>query len=252
MALNYTKAESLEKRVNTLVGSNYADTVELNQYLLDGVKDIVHRIAKLDSNKLELFSITENLSNSNGLDLESGLLIYVRRDTGNKIAGTSTADVRSANKIPLGLKEKVQDHNSLHYRSKYAPVYYLENIGNYPKVFVLPEPSLAEPAHINYVKFSNEGGTKKGSGWYPLNASEHNSIRYFPDKYSYHLVLYAAMRAIDAKIAVSGTAEEDFELMQALQALKAQFRNEYDSLFLIGAGQEQPAAPQGRGREARG
>ena len=50
---SYLKAETFTTRINTLTGGTYGDVTSFNQYLVDGVKDIVHRLAKLDSNKLE-------------------------------------------------------------------------------------------------------------------------------------------------------------------------------------------------------
>ena len=258
---------TLKGQVDTLSTISTSDSGIITGYLIDGAKDLIHKLAKLDPLKLELFSTTDTISDGDGYHVPSGIIINVQRAVGSKVGTTQFEDFRSANKIPKAMAERVLDESGFFFRSKYNPVYYIED----SRVFVLPEPISAvednpdtdeidesiieEKGRITFVPIPLEGKVDLDEeNWADLVSDTHKYIRYVPERYTYPIVIYAAKRVIDARMRVLGHSEEDIEMLQALQVLSSQLDNEYNAYLMLGAAQPNPAqsqAPQRDEREAR-
>ena len=257
--------QTLQNQVNSISTLSSAST-SIDSWLIDGVKDVIHKISKLDPLKLELFSTTETFD-KDGHHVPSGIIINVQRSTGSFIGQSNIEDFRSASKIPKTMVERVLDEDGFFFRSKYNPVYYIED----STVFVLPIPITGveddpmtpaddesipeENGRVTFVKIPTEGkASLDDASWNPLESATHCYIRYVPDRYTYPVVLYAANRAIDRRMRELGHGEEDVEMLQAMQALSVQIANEYNSYLMLGAAQPNPAqtqAPQRDEGEAR-
>ena len=151
---------------------------ELNDYLVDGVRDVACRILAIKPNEANLFSATDNLTDDNGLEVQSGIVVDVVRAD-----GVSASNLIPADPMTASHRYRATDTDSLHYRSKFNPGYYILN----KKVYVVPTPSSgADIAKITYVDY--DVGVAHGSAT--------GSISFFPDKYQGLVPLYAACRSL--------------------------------------------------------
>ena len=247
----YTNTNSFSSQIQYLTDIS-ADNNIIVGFLVDGVKDTVHKLSKVDPMKLYLFASTGDLINENGFYISNGLVLGVRRNTGETLSGTAIKDYRPSERIGLNSIQRVQDQNSLEYRSKYNPVFYVENNSSTlegPRIYILPPPTATQDAKISYVQFSNLG--RSGDGAWTSLSSAHNQIQYVPDQYITPVVLYAAKRVIEWRISELGNTEEDIELMQALSPIGQRLSTEYNEYFLLGA-QRAPATQEGGEQQPRG
>ena len=65
------------------------------------------------------------------------------------------------------------------------------------------------------------------------NIWEENELLYFPKDKEYAVVLYAAIRCIENKLAQSTVIEEDTELATMLNALLSQYKDDYNAVFAM-------------------
>jgi len=163
----------------TISSSSTAPTqAELNDYLVDGVRDVVCRILAIKPEEAVLFSVTEDLSSSSGTEIQSGIVVDVTRAD-----GTASGNLIPADPIPSLQRYQATDVESLHYRSKFNPGYYILN----KTVFVVPTPSSgSDIAKVTYVHY--DVGLAHGDAT--------GAIDFFPDKYQGLVVLYAACRSL--------------------------------------------------------
>ena len=69
-----------------------------------------------------------------------------------------------------------------------------------------------------------------------------SDIKYFPSDKVYLVVLYAAIKSLEAKMAEYLIEEEDSELVQAITANLNALKQEYQNAFSIMAPQQMPQA----------
>ena len=255
--------DTLKRQVEKLSTISVSDSAIIDSYLIDGAKDVIHKLSKLDPLKLELFSTTDTFDSS-GYHVPSGIIINVQRSVGQKIGSSNIDDYRTANKIPKAMAERTLDESGFFFRSKYNPVYFVED----STVFVLPEPVsgiednpdteiddgiMEELGRITFVPIPLNGRESLDDvNFEELNCASHSYIQYVPERYTYPIVLYAAKRLIDVRMRELGHGEEDVEMLQALQALSVQIDNEYNGYLMLGAAQPaQTQAPQRDEGEAR-
>ena len=144
-------------------------TAELTTFLTDGAKDLINKLINIRPDEAFKFATETGVSNGNGTSVLGKLLSVVRENN-------SSTDVRSATPIPANLRFLVTDIESIYYRSKFNPCYYLLN----GKIFVLPAPTDSDnQALVSQIN-------------YPAVAYGENSIDNFPDEYEYLVVLYAS------------------------------------------------------------
>ena len=138
----------IESITNVSFGTDPApSTAELTQYLTDGAKEVINRISIGTPDKLPLFSITEDVTDGNGITTESGLVVSVTRAD-----GVSANNQEACSIISSDMKYRATDETSLDYSSKFNPSYYV--LGG--SIFILPEPSSgADIGKVHYVKYPN-------------------------------------------------------------------------------------------------
>ena len=129
------------ERITSLTGLSISSTTspsedEVIQLLKDGQHDVFDRVVDLSPEEADMFIADTDLTDSNGASMVDGRVIYVTRKD-----GTFHKPCQKINAAVAGI---TQDADSLAYRSKYNPVYYLIK----EKCYVLPAPTVSEPALV--------------------------------------------------------------------------------------------------------
>ena len=216
----------------TLSASTVPKDTELDQFLRDGVIDVTQRCISAKPQEALFFTRSSSESTSQyGLSNSLGKIISVVRETG------TDADWRDCRLQPISLQSRLTDVDSLHYASKYNPAYVIGGDGS---IGVFPVPSGSNNAYKVYYVNST-----------PVNASEaallhsHSDINYFPEDKVYLVVIYAAIKSLEAKMAQYTIDEEDTELVQTIAANISTLKQQYETAFAI----MNPQQPQQRARE---
>ena len=192
--------QSLENQVAglttfTLTSSTTPSLDNLTDYLADGVRDVVCRLMMVKPEEAPLFTKTTSAINHNdGTTVESGMVLDVVRTDGVTSGNLISADIMSA-----AQRYQATDPDSLHFRSKFNPAWYLQD----KKVYIVPAPSdnsNKDDAFITFVTYDIdlEGLTSSGS------------IDNFPLKYQSLVVLYAACRVILYKMGLVISSISDY------------------------------------------
>ena len=179
--------DQVEAVTGITIGSGVT-TTQLTQFLKDGVIDVTNKCLQFRPQDAEDFVVESTESSSQGaLSTDGGKLLHVMRESG------TNDDWRDCRKIPIGLKDRVTDINSLHYASAYNPAYILSQYG---AVLVFPAPSGSSGQYRIY--YVNKTPVNNVNG----NALAHSdsTIRYFPDDKVYLVVLYASIQSLQAAL----------------------------------------------------
>ena len=161
---------------------------EFSTFLNDGVIDVTNRWLLVKSQDIDSFTREGAEQTCNGFNPGTNKIVSVIRESG------TDGEWYPCNKKSINLQYLVTDVESLHYASKYNPVYMIAQNRN---VHVYPVPSVAgnDGFKVLYVNSSPEetDGT----------ALDHAStgIKWFPEDKVYLVVLYASMRSLQAKMA---------------------------------------------------
>ena len=161
---------------------------EFSTFLNDGVIDVTNRWLLVKPQDIDSFTREGAEQTSNGFNPGTNKIVSVIRESG------TDGEWYPCSKKPINLQYLVTDVDSLHYASKYNPVYMITQNRN---VHVYPAPSGAgnDGFKVLYVNYSPEetDGT----------ALDHAStgIKWFPEDKVYLVILYASMRSVQAKMA---------------------------------------------------
>ena len=197
---------------------SYPTQAQLSQFLKDGVMDVTSKHLSIRPQDAHMFIKESSEQISNGLDINGAKIVSVVRE-----AGTNN-DWRDCREISVALQSNVTDTNSLHYASKYNPAYMVNENGT---ISVFPSPG-SNPDAFKVYYVNNLPVDKGGS----LLVYSHSDIKYFSDDKVYLVVLYAAIKSIEAKLASLTLDEEDIELSGALQITLQQLQNSYNQSFI--------------------
>ena len=218
-------------------GTSTPTEAELSQFLIDGVLEVTTKWLLVSPQDRNLFvrESAEYDSNSSSPFSDEVDLVSVLREAG------TTGDFRFCKEIPVALESRAQETSSLFYASKYHPVY-TRNANGVIKVF--PEPTGGGANSYKVLYINNE---PKGDGTSDSLAHGHSAIGYFPSKLVNLVVMYASIKALEAKIASFTIDDEDSELVQSLSNSYNNLRGQYDQYFGLKAKAMQPKqqpAPQ--------
>ena len=212
-----------QARIEALTGISLTTTStptldEVTQFLIDGVRDFTDNYLKVFPGEGNPFVIEsgEYTSKSLTTDLDSPIIVSVVRESG------TNDDWRICRKSFPGMETVLQDKNSMHYASKINPAYI--QTGDTITVFPVPNASGDNGYKIFYI--NNNPVADDGALTYSSS-----TIRYFPEHKDRYIVAYAAMKAIEAKMADYTIEEEDPELMTSLSTNLQMLRQEYYSAF---------------------
>ena len=124
--------------------------------------------------------------------------------------------------MKIGMQSRVVDSDSLHYSSEYNPVYILDDTG---VINVYPVPSSDNGIEVYYINNTPVNGSGSSLIY------SHDDIKYFPADKIYLVVIYAAIKSLEAKMADYTIEEEDSELVQAIVANIGSLKQQYESAF---------------------
>ena len=173
---------TFKTRLEDLAGTIPA-TADAEQFLKDGVVDVVHRVISTHPEHMSLFTKSETIVDA-GTTIHDVHVMEVTR--------SSTA----CNEIPATGRHAAADSNSIYFASESDPVYYFLN----EKIFVLPTGgsptmSILEHGAVN----SWDTGT--------------SSIDHMPSHHYHQVIMYAAIQLLEHKLATFSD-EEDVEIIK--------------------------------------
>jgi hypothetical protein len=176
---------AFQDQVEDLTSISVSDTGELSQFLKDGVVDVTNRWLFVRPQDIESFTRESAEQTSNGFNPGTNRIVSVIRENG------TDGQWYPCNKRPINLQYLVTDEDSLHYASKYNPVYMTTQNRN---VHVFPAPSSAgndgfKVLYVNYDPEESDG-----------TDLQHDStgIKWFPDDKLYLVVMYAGIRLLSS------------------------------------------------------
>lgn len=186
---------SFSDQVIYKTGDSTAYTTQMPQWLSDGVRDVVDRVLAINPGYERYFVTLDSILSSAGLSIDSQhvLRVYRNDSLGNNIL---------APMLPSGMFVQATDSGSIYAATEAHPVSYIHN----GYVYTWPVPtSSAVVVFIDYGAVNDSAGT----------------ITNFPSSLYELVVLYAAMRAVEYRIATLRgemrsyiDTDEDSELAQ--------------------------------------
>ena len=153
-------------------GSSNPTQTELSLFLVDGVKDVIHRMIRVKPEELVRFTSTTNSTSSIA---QVGKIFTVVREH------DSTTILRKCKRISAGDRYDATDVDSLKYRSKYNPGFYELN----GSIFTVPEAGSGNN-DIVVTQIFYDTGVAYGDE-VPDN---------FPESYAYLVALYAGIKSL--------------------------------------------------------
>ena len=164
---------------DTSTATNSGETfrIHANQWLTDGAKEVINFLPiKLQRLCASMETFTSVAVNAESETLNTGKILSV-------FAGSqSCRNIRSSNKY------KVSDPGNITYATSTDPVFYIEA----NKINVLPAGLSCKYEEIQY----------------PTVEFDQSTIAVFPDEAEYLVVLYAAIRAVQERMATEVTNED--------------------------------------------
>ena len=204
----------------TISGSSTTPSAaEVTTFLNDGVLDVTHKC--IDSNPREAINfsrVSAEQTANDTLDLNGAQIISVLRESS---VNNQWEECRF---VPPSMQFKVTDKESLDYASEFNPVY-----------------TVLENGIINVYPAPDTGGAKSFKVYYVNNVPEESdgtslertssTIKYFPNDKVYLVVIYAAIKCLEAKMADYTIEEEDTELVQAITSSLVNLKQQYEGAF---------------------
>jgi hypothetical protein len=183
-------------QVQYKTGDTTAYTAQYPIWLDDGVRDVVDRVVAINPSYEKHFVTTDTITSSTGLAIETARVLRVSRVNNDTGLGVF------APLVPVGMGTEAGDSGSIHYATVTHPVSYIQS----GKVFCKPAPDATAVVYlISYGTVDDSAGT----------------ITNFPSSLHELVVLYAAMRATEYRIATLRgemrsyiDTDEDLELAQ--------------------------------------
>ena len=202
---------------------------EVSQFLKDGVNDVTNRWLLVRPQDIFNFQRESATVDSNGgFETKGAKIISVIREAEADGSSDGSTAWEVCRQIPASMQSKVVDTESLHFASKYNPVY---AIIDYNKVHVYPVPDGTNDGFK--VFYVNNVPTDQTNGAALIYS--HSDIKYFPNDKVYLVVLYAGIKSLEAKMAEFTIDEEDVELVQSISTNLASLKQQYDTAFEIAA-----------------
>tara|TARA_R100000808_G_C2147129_1_gene155052 strand:+ start:68 stop:766 length:699 start_codon:yes stop_codon:yes gene_type:complete len=196
-------------------------TTELSTFLRDGVLDVTNNWLKYHPQDAERFQ-KKTTSDSQGVEIGRSQIVTVLREANADGSSDGSTAWRYCRNLPASLQSRVVDSDSIHYASIFNPVYILEN----GVVNVYPVPSSNNGIKIYHVNIN----PVNGSGATLVHS--HDDILYFPVDKIYLVVIYAAIKTLEAKMSWFTIDEEDIELVQGITQNIAVLKEKYNLAFM--------------------
>lgn len=148
---------------------------QVTEFLLEGIKDLTNKIINLRPDESFKFAGESEDTNNSGITVLGKILSVVREHD-------STSILRPCTPISAELRYEATDINSLNYKSKYNPGFYILN----KKVYVVPAPGDASnnDAKVSQIVYGSADHGSNMGGW-----------TNFPDDYEELVIYYAAAQS---------------------------------------------------------
>jgi hypothetical protein len=209
---------------------------ELTEFLKDGVNDVTRRCIEAKPQDATKFQRESSIIDTNsGLDVGGANILSVVREANTDGSSDGSTSWRNCRQVPASMQSRVVDTNSLHFASIYNPVYIIDDNG---KVNVYPVASSNNGYKVFYVNNVPTDETNEVS-----LTQAHADIKWFPNDKIYLVVIYAAIKTLEAKMAEFAIDEEDTELVQAITSNLTSLKQQYEGAFSSMA----PPQPQQQG-----
>ena len=194
MATFEAQVHALTEVGATLSSTTTPKDTELDQYLKDGVIDVTEKCIATMPDEIDSFTRVSNATDSNNsLALNGAKILSVLREANGDGSSDGSSVWRPCRKIPPALESRVVDPDSLEYASIYSPAYLISS--DY-KINVYPVPDSTNDSfkvyYVNNVPVDKSGAALLHS---------HSDIGYFADNKVYLVVIYAAIKCLENKMA---------------------------------------------------
>jgi cytochrome c556 len=195
------------------------DEDELVVFMNDGIREVVHKISKVSPDKTILFTRTVELTSQDPtVAVDSGIIVDVVRESG------TTGALEPANLIQSNLRYRATDIDSLFYRTKYNPAWYMEG----QTLNVIPTPATNNRAFVTYVAYDTL-----------VIGDSPSNIERFPEQYTHLIVLYAAHKTL-----LSNSAIKFNELPSDITTIELDSFSENLPIFVRPESFEMPELPE--------
>ena len=190
----------------SISGSSIPTEDEVSQFLVDGTTEVANRIIALKPQEMPKFTASTHDANNSGITVTGDILTVVREHD-------STTILRKCIAIDPGLRYEASDPDSLHYRSKYNPGFYILD----GKIHTVP------------VSAGSNNDCIVTQTYYATNTTHASTgIQSFPNEYVYLVVLYAAMKSLQNKM---GSMMSDSDLSTAISNANTALDRISDSVY---------------------
>jgi hypothetical protein len=207
---------TFEAQIESLTGLTISSSgttpsqAEVTQFLRDGLTEVINRIISLKPE--ELIKFTKTTNDTNAVNLRGRILAVMREHD-------STAVLRRCDQIEPAARYDSTDVNSLHYRSKYNPGFYVLN----GSIYTVPAAGSGDnDVVVTQVHYDTA----------IAYTDDEDNIENFPHEYAYLVTLYAAIKSLEAKMADYVITEEDQELVTAISSSIITLQNQYRDAFI--------------------
>ena len=191
---------TFKDRIEDLAGTIPA-TADGEQFLKDGVVDVVHRTITAHPQHMPLFAKEETIGDV-ATDVHDVHVLDVTRDS------------KTCREIPAGGRHAAGDSSSLFYASTDDPVYFFLN----EKLNILPAGGTRTVSILEHGDITN---------W----DSDGSAISYMPSHHYHQVIMYAAIQLLEHKISTLSD-DEDVEMMASMSQQLQLLQQKYVASFM--------------------
>ena len=178
-------------QINNIVGFTVADGTDIDDHCTASAKEVLDILP----DSMLLRHSTGDDTGSYFLSVANKRVLYVEKSDGSV--------TRNCMKIPVALKGRSTDSNSIHKATDFSPIYWIED----DKVYIEPQ--------------SGTQGVVYNIAYPTIDAGTDNGISNFPDTAEHAVVLSASLKVLNDKLGALIVTDEDTELAQTIQGLIA-------------------------------
>lgn len=170
-------------KVAGLTQISFSDTsspslAHLTEFLNEGIKDFTNKIITVKPQEAYKFAHESSAADDNGIEVRGRVLSVAREHD-------STSILRPCTPMPADFRYEATDVNSLHYRSKYNPGWYILN----KKIYVRPAAAGSNNAmKVSHIIYGTTAHDRVMGSW-----------TNFSEEYEDAVILYAAAMSCNAK-----------------------------------------------------
>ncbi len=218
---------TFEEQIEGLTGITIssANTVptqdQLSVFLRDAVRDVTRQTLTINPTEVNKFVKESDIIINNNEYKHNAEIVQVLRNAND----INSNDWRDCSLIPQSHTSRAQDKSSLFYASKFNPAY---SVSDDMTISVFPAPSSDEAFKLLYL--NDEPVNENGES---LTFSD-STIKYFPKEKVHLVILYAAIKSMEAQMSDFIVVEEDFELATSMERAIGLFKQRYMEASMLG------------------